>query len=285
MQTFIPVFQLQHVRTLKDRKNVESRIHRYFPPLLSTPFKDITRLQILEWFNGIAAYSPAQANHCLSLLRTMYAKAQEWGLYEGENRARFISKRPKHARTRYLHPNEMARLLTVLKAEPEWLQVYIELSNTCGPRPGEVRTIRWADLEFFDVNGTWQGRWTKPSTKTTPHGIPVPFDLAARLTALPRTGPYVFTGHCSHVPISKTRIHEHWARIRAAAGIPDVKLHDLRRTCATYLADQGANLAIISKGVLNHTNLQTTSIYVQQMQEPVMRALEAHSAALKKMGG
>lgn len=285
MQTFIPVFQQQHVRLLKDRVNVESRIRRYFAPLQATPLKDITRMQILEWFNGIAEYSPSQANSCLAILRTMYAKAQEWGLYDGENRAKYITKRPRTPRKRYLHPNEMTRLLQVIKQEPEWLQVYIDVSNMCGPRPGEARTMRWADVEFFDVNGMWQGRWSKPTTKTTPHCIPIPSVLAVRLSAMPRKGPYVFYGHCVHEPISKSCLFVHWKRIRQLANIPDVKLHDLRRTCATYLADEGANLSIVSRGVLNHTNLQTTSIYVQQMQEPVIRALEAHSAALRKMGG
>src|SRR5687767_3643637 len=127
MQTFLPAFQQQHVRLLKDQKNIEGLIRLYFTPLLSTVFKDITRLQILEWFNAIAAYSPAQANHCLSLLRTMYAKAQEWGLYEGENRAKFITKRPRSPRKRFLHPDELTRLLAVMKHEPEWLQVYMDI--------------------------------------------------------------------------------------------------------------------------------------------------------------
>jgi integrase len=288
MNTLLPVFLLQHVRLLKDVRNTESRINKYFGPLKSTPLKDITRLQILEWHNGIAEHSTSQADACLSILRTMYAKAQEWGLYEGENRAQYIKKRGRKPRKRFLHYEEMARLLAVLKTEPEWLQVYIEISNTCGPRPGEVRTIQWKDLEFFEADGEWQGRWTKPETKTTPHSIPIPPLLAARLSAMPRTCLYVFPGQCihnHHTPISKTWIFEHWKRIRQAAGIPDVKLHDLRRSCATFLGAQGNNTSLIGKGVLNHTNLQTTSIYVQQMQAPVAKALKAHSEALRKMGG
>ncbi len=285
MNTFIPIFRAQHVALLKDTKNIDSRLRLYFPPLMATALKDLTRMQILEWFNGIASYSPAQANACLSLLRTMYAKASEWGLYEGENRAKYITKRPRKSRKRYLHPDEFQRLMTVLKSYPSWLQLYIEMCLTLGNRPGEARAVKWCDLEFFEVNGVWQGRWTKPTTKTDTHSIPIPSVLAAKLSAMSRTGPYVFTGHCSHAPVSATWLFELWSQVREGAGLPDVRLHDLRRTCATYLNNAGANLSVISRGVLNHTNLQTTSIYVQQMQEPVMKALEAHSQALEKMGG
>lgn len=285
MTTFLPLFLQQHVATLKDTVNVETRLRLYFTPLRQTRLQDLTRLQILEWFNGIAAHSPAQANHCLSLLRTMYAKAQAWGLYDGENKARFIQKRPKHNRKRYLHPEELARLLTVLKDAPAWVQAYLHLCLTVGSRPGEARVIKWDHLSFFEEQGAWVGRWTKPTTKTTPHSIPLPTELANRLCLLPRLGPYVFPGHCNHTVVSKSQVFAEWRKVRHAAGLPDVHLHDLRRTCATYLADEGANLSVISKGVLNHTNLQTTSIYVQQMQAPVAKALEAHSAVLRRMGG
>jgi integrase len=285
MQTFLPIFTQQHVAQLKDKKNVEARLRLYFTPLASTPFKELTRLQILEWFNAIAAYSPAQANHCLSLLRTMYVKAQAWGLYDGENKAKYIQKRPKHNREVYVQPHEMIRLFTALNHAPLWLQAYVRLCLFVGCRPGEARAVRWCDLEFFDVNGTWQGRWNKPKTKTTAHTIPIPSDLATRLSTLPRVGSFVFQGASPHAPIGNTTLFDAWEKVRQEAGLPHIHLHDLRRTCATYLADEGANLSIISKGVLNHTNLQTTSIYVQQMQEPVARALEAHAQALRKMGG
>jgi hypothetical protein len=72
---------------------------------------------------------------------------------------------------------------------------------------------------------------------------------------------------------------EKWERIRTAAGLPDVTIHDLRRTCASWLACHGENLAIIGN-VLNYSGLQHTAVYARLNISPVTRALEENSARM-----
>ncbi len=43
-------------------------------------------------------------------------------------------------------------------------------------------------------------------------------------------------------------------------------------------------LALVSKGVLNHTSLQNTGIYTQSMMEPVQAALQEHSEFVMRGG-
>ncbi|RPH47280.1 MAG: hypothetical protein EHM84_08295, partial [Lysobacterales bacterium] len=60
-------------------------------------------------------------------------------------------------------------------------------------------------------------------------------------------------------PVKKSTRFHNWRRIRERAGLPDVTCHDLRRTCASFLAISGENIAVISK-VLNHTTLANTAM-------------------------
>lgn len=88
--------------------------------------------------------------------------------------------------------------------------------------------------------------------------------------------------HKGHLSTSK--IFYAWKRIRTAAGLPDVTVHDLRRTCASWLACHGENLAIIGN-VLNHSGLQHTAIYARLNLSPVTRALEDHSVRVLSAAG
>ena len=71
-----------------------------------------------------------------------------------------------------------------------------------------------------------------------------------------------------------------WRSIRVRAGLGDVTLHDLRRTCASWLSIHGENMAVIGRGVLNHTSLQHTGIYARLNVDPVVKALEANSVRM-----
>ena len=74
-------------------------------------------------------------------------------------------------------------------------------------------------------------------------------------------------------------ISKPWLRVRKAAGIEDVRLHDLRRTVGSWLASNGSSLHLIGR-VLNHSNPSTTQVYARFHDDPVRQALEAHGEQL-----
>ena len=138
--------------------------------------------------------------------------------------------------------------------------------------------MKWADVNFV------QGIWSKPTTKTgKPHMVPIPPPLVAMLQAMPRQMEWVFasrqyrTKQFAHV--EKSTMYKHWKDIRQRAGLADVTVHDLRRTCASWLAISGENLAVIGK-VLGHTGLQNTAIYARLNMAPVRTALDKHAGML-----
>src|SRR5207248_706192 len=120
--------------------------------------------------------------------------------------------------------------------------------------------------------------------------VPVPRALMQRIAALPRFPEidYVFPAWGRRPMRDKNRhastsyLFHWWGVIRSAAGIPDVTIHDLRRTCASWLACHGENLAIIGN-VLNHSGLQHTAVYARLNMSPVTRALEENSARMMRI--
>jgi integrase len=67
-----------------------------------------------------------------------------------------------------------------------------------------------------------------------------------------------------------------WQLVRRRWNLQDVHIHDLRRTCASYLAIEGENLPTIQT-VLNHRSLAHTSLYARLNTKATDRALQAQA--------
>ncbi len=62
-----------------------------------------------------------------------------------------------------------------------------------------------------------------------------------------------------------------WAKIRKLAGIPDVRIHDLRHTFASFGAGGGVGLPLIG-GILGHSQASTTQRYAHLADTPLRAA-------------
>ena len=65
-----------------------------------------------------------------------------------------------------------------------------------------------------------------------------------------------------------------WRRIRAAAKLDDVRLHDLRHSFASVAASGGQSLIVIGK-MLGHSQPATTARYAHLADDPVKAASDA----------
>src|SRR5690606_23204850 len=120
-----------------------------------------------------------------------------------------------------------------------------------------------------------------------PLTLPLPDAAVAVLRSIPRqalgrdgvveVSPWVFpgVGKSGHL----TEPWAAWERIRAAAELHDVRIHDLRRTVGSWLAGSGAGLPLIGR-VLNHQTLQATAVYARLALDPVRNALDGHAERL-----
>lgn len=271
----LTIYDRNHVAFLKNRVGTARRLQRYVGQLAAMEVGHLTRLQVIDWFHVIArAEGPHAANLALQQLHAVYAKAQDWELYDGRNPADRIKKFPKRSRERFIQTNEMPYLLASIHEEVPRTEVYFLTLLLTGARRDEARTMHWTHLDLE------QALWHKPTTKTgVPHTVPLPAQLVTRLRALPRIHHWVFpsmpNNRNHHQPGEwcVTAVEHAWRRIRTRAGLPDVRIHDLRRTAASWLAIDGANLPVIQR-MLNHSSLTSTQVYARLSIAPVRQALD-----------
>jgi integrase len=140
---------------------------------------------------------------------------------DGSNPARHVERFPQRRRERFLSADEMGRLgdaLTSYSGSPYHVAA-IKLLIFTGARLGEVLGLRWEWIDFD------RGDVRLPDSKTGAKTIHLPAPALEVLAALPRIEgePHILGGRRS-----TTFIEAPWRRIRTAAGLPDVRLHDLR---------------------------------------------------------
>ena len=213
--------------------------------------------------------TPYQANRILEVVRKMFNLAEAWGLRkDGANPCRFVEKYKEHKRERFLTEDEFRRLGQVLgEAEAEGSETLsavtaIRLLMLTGCRLGEVQTLRWENVDLE------AGELRLPDSKTGARMVPLSRAAAGVLAALPRDpdNPWVIAGRKPGAHL--TDLQHPWRRIRARAGLDDVRIHDLRHSFASRALALGESLPMIGK-LLGHTQVQTTARYAHLARDSV----------------
>lgn len=122
------------------------------------------------------------------------------------------------------------------------------------------------------------GRVVLPSTKTGRRVVPLAAPVLELLARLPHVNecPWVFAaGRGAHVSYKTAR--DVFAKACEHAGLPDVRLHDLRRSLATALAGAGVN-AYVLRDVLGHSTLEMANRYVRRSNDALTDATEQAAA-------
>ena len=113
--------------------------------------------------------------------------------------------------------------------------------------------MAWSEL---DLNAR---SWRLPADRNKsarPFEIPLSDPVVETLQTLPRIGPLVFTLDGQR-PMD---VHHLINRVRSDAALPDMRLHDLRRTLRTGLAELGISFEVAER-VLNHAMPGLEAVY------------------------
>ncbi|MEQ1610489.1 MAG: site-specific integrase [Hyphomonadaceae bacterium] len=260
---------------------------------------EVTRADIDKFHKGLSK-TPYRANRCIALLSKALSLAEVWGWREdGTNPVRHVSKFAEKKRKRYLSLQEFAALGEALrKAEAgELLKedgtpkrpispyaiAAIRLLAFTGARRGEILNLQW---DWID----WQAsRVCLPDSKTGEKFLTLNPPALAILKALPRVegNPHVIVGGRlkkadadleapataseAEEGTALVNIKDPWAIVRAAAGLDDVRIHDLRHSFASVGAAGGLSLPIIG-AMLGHSQPQTTARYAHVADDPMQAA-------------
>jgi integrase len=211
---------------------------------------------------------PYVANRAVAMLRKMFSLAIRWGM-RLDNPAQRIGRNPEVQRKRYVAGDELARLVAALAAHPDRQAANIvRMLLFTGARIGEVRSMRWDAI-------SGEGIWTKPASATkqkADHVVPLSAPALQLLAEIPRRGVFVFPSGKSHTGHAAD-IDKSWHRITAAAGIAELRVHDLRHSFASQLASGGASLPLIG-ALLGHSSPATTARYSHLFLDPQRAAVE-----------
>jgi integrase len=201
---------------------------------------------------------PATVNRYLSAMRSCWNWGRSSGVLPQDMvwPSRLMLTEPK-GRTRFLSDGELTQLLTVTEKYSDLMHAAVIVSLACGVRQSELLRLKWSDVDF-DRN-----RLRVLLTKNDEsRSVFLPASAIAALKRLKSArivGSQVFLDSGGQ-PLTKDGISSHWKRIRTAASLKDFRWHDLRHSCASFLAQQGANLLEIGS-VLGHKSPSVTRRY------------------------
>ncbi len=212
------------------------------------------------------------ASQALAVLGAVMSFAVGRGLRD-DNPVRGVKKPPVRKMERFLSDSEIARLADALDQETArtgdpYPATAIRLLLLTGCRRSEILGLRWEWVDFE------RAMVVLPDSKTGRKVVYLNAPALEALAKLPRQlgNPYVICGHTegsAHVGLDKV-----WRRVRAAAALPGVRMHDLRHSFASIGASAGMGLPIVGK-LLGHAQPVTTARYAHLSDDPVRRAAEA----------
>lgn len=245
------------------------------------------------------------ANRVIQLLRRLFNYAIDELGYEKPNpvRAKYgrrsqraagtgtrvIGLNREKSRDRYLMPDELPRFFQALRDhEDEGFRHLVLLLLFTGVRRGNVQAMRWREVDL--ERGVWRIPNTKSGDEVTiplsPWALEVLAARAERWAAEAeeeaKDAEWVFPAASASGHVEEPK--RQWWNLIERAGIEDLRMHDLRRTMATYQRTTGATLEIIS-ATLGHRSRAATEIYARTDLQPVRDSVATATAAILKAAG
>jgi hypothetical protein len=278
----------------RTRAEIKRLVERHIRPQLGRhKVGAVTRQDVAKLHRGLEA-TPRQANFVLAVCSKAFSLAEVWSMRsEGTNPCTKVERNPENARERFLSPDELGRLGTTLRqAESAGLPWKIG-----PPRPSSKHQAWEPSLALL-------ARHDRSDWAPAVHGLPALGSAESSLGSDRLRDGYdqavgdegwpaqvvVINAPARQVlqelrkakafdwvlpstsdakrPLSPTAIEAAWQRIRIAAELEDVRLHDLRHTVGTYAGQSGAN-AFLVRDLLRHKNLAMTGRYVNRADSPV----------------
>ena len=150
----------------------------------------------------------------------------------------------------------------------------VRLLCLTGARKNEIARLKWSEVDFGRSKLTLED--SKTGAKVIPLGAPA---LAIFEGLKQRGSPYVFPRPDD---LSKPihGIDWFWVTIREAAGVPDLRVHDLRHSFASFGVAGGATLILLGK-ILGHASPQSTHRYAHLADDPVRAAATNIASAIE----
>ena len=233
---------------------------KVLPKLGKNPLNEITKSDIVRLLDGIAIAGGAEAtaNKVRSRLHHMFefAKSRSYvesnpvsdtKLYEGGN----------NESERYYSADEIKEIWQTIEELNEPVRSYLKIILLTGQRRTETHMMQWKDIQQVKDTDFEGWVWTIPkqyAKSNRDHIVPLSAIALDILNGLKNDtdNPFVFSSVLNNdIPIGLKTIKRAVKTIKDDSKVSDYRLHDTRRTVATWLAKLGTPAEVVSK-VLNH---------------------------------
>jgi integrase len=164
-------------------------------------------------------------------------------------------------RKRVLSVLELRQVLAAAEKLPDPARAFIKVLVLTAQRRGETSRVKWSELSLEGEAPLW--RIPADNAKNhLAHDVPLSREIVEILGDMPRLGEFVFTTHGKSALSNFSKIKARLDELIAAESkanradhepMADWRLHDLRRSAATGMADIGIAPHIIEE-ILNHVS-------------------------------
>ena len=244
-------------------------VRKYILPAFGHMTVDaIAIAHVKDWFASMAE-QPGSANRAMPVLSTMMRMAELWGYRRHNSNPCKNAKRYRmEPKARFLTAEEMARLNAVLTRDefycPQAVAVIRLLMLTGCP---SAKSSRSNGTGFAASESTFPMR----SPGRARSGCRAP---RAVIDVIPRYSPDCPFLFPARPPTRHIENFDYqWNRIRSEAGLPGLRLHDLRHSWASTAATNGVDMVTIAK-LLGHALVETTERYVHLSDHSVADAAD-----------
>jgi integrase len=219
-------------------REITRHLRRHAAPLHQRELAEIDRRTIATLLGEIEAGSGAVSRN---RVRTTLSAFWSWAIAEGlaeTNPVTGTNTAPEQARDRVLTPAELGALWRCLGKRPH--DDIVRLLILTGQRREEIGGLRWSEF-----NGDAIVLSPERTKNRRAHTVPLSSQARTILERQPRNGEFVFG--------NKGSWSDAKARLDANLAIAPWRLHDLRRSAATGMAELGVAPHVI-EAVLNHVS-------------------------------
>jgi integrase len=258
----------------------------------------VTAADLQGFLNGLTeeGYSPRSVAYVRAILRTALEQAVRWNKMVRNPAAKGMLTLPRQRRheMRALGPEQAQTFLREAEVD-EWFALWTLLITT-GARPGEACGLKWSDLDGNRLMirralvWRYRGAWSleEPKTMKARRTLLLPAmtvralrehrrqQAAQRLTAGPTylAKDFIFADPTGRPIDIRAMARRHFNRILQRAGIPHMRLYDLRHSAATLLLSAGVHVKVASEMLGHSTATLTLDVYSH-----VLEGMQAEAAA------
>ena len=267
-------------RTWKEQKRL---FEKYSPAKWnSRRLSTISKVDVLERHRVIGKdHGVYLANRWRGIMHRLFSVATDDFDFLGGNPVRRVKPFAEAERERFVTPEELPRLFDAIDAcEDVRIADFLRIALLTGARKGSILQMKFADVDLG------RALWIIPaidSKSKVPVHIPLVPEaieiLRARLAAA-GDREFVFPGR-----YGKGHLWEPTKLIAAvfeAAGLKNIRLHDLRRTFGSWQAIGGSSELLIGKS-LGHRSTASTAVYARLTLDPVRKSVERATNAMREV--